>query len=80
VKLLGGELQVESELGQGSCFYFSLPFKINTQTVASVNKINLSPSNDIFIGKHVLIADDDEINRSILKHMALFKNEWVKQD
>ena len=65
VKLLGGKLNAESSSGQGSCFYFQIPFQINTnpalnQEIEKIETINLS-------GKHLLVAEDNKTNRLVLK-------------
>ncbi|MCL2810982.1 MAG: ATP-binding protein [Clostridia bacterium] len=64
--LMGGTMQVQSALGQGSCFTFAIPFGLPhvlpahpIEEFAENEKINLH-------GKRILLADDIEINRVIV--------------
>lgn len=60
VKLMGGTIGLESELEQGSLFWFELPLKpvLHEST----------PSISDFAGLHALIVDDNANNRKILRH------------
>lgn len=57
VSLLGGKLTVESEVGKGSQFLFSLVMKESDSATKSIEK--LVQYNDVF---HVLVAEDNEYN------------------
>jgi PAS domain S-box-containing protein len=69
IKMMGGDLQVESEVGKGSSFSFSIPLKI-TET-APKKEINsgavISIKNDRYV--KALIVDDKVDNRLVLKAM-----------
>ncbi|MCM1023150.1 MAG: ATP-binding protein [Prevotella sp.] len=62
VKLLGGELEVKSAVGEGSEFFFTLPMKVTEPPAES------SPDDggDVdFSSKRILVAEDDELNSEI---------------
>ena len=63
VELMGGELQVESEYGKGSRFFFSIMLAIAPQ--ASVPKWK---SVLTFRNKNVLLVDDCSNLREVLRH------------
>jgi len=58
---MGGRLEVESNPGKGSCFWFELPLELVGQT--SDEKV-FSAADE-----HVLIVDDNETNRLILEDL-----------
>ncbi len=62
VELMGGSLELESEVGKGSEFYFKLSFKIGSQTIADY----FSDTEDLS-RLRVMVLDDNESNRIIFK-------------
>jgi len=65
VQLMGSELEVESELGEGSRFYFSLEMGIAPDVPEHV-----SPSEVANIeGMKVLVVDDNLVNRKVAEKM-----------
>ena len=61
VRCMGGDIQVESRMGQGSCFSFELNFPLQRQ---EKEQPVASPIQDTSLeGWKVLLVDDDEMNR-----------------
>tara|TARA_R110000868_G_scaffold189695_2_gene433108 strand:- start:156570 stop:158441 length:1872 start_codon:yes stop_codon:yes gene_type:complete len=70
VRLMGGELKVESEKGEGSKFYFSIPLEIANVEDDKLSK-DKSLSNAVPITpKNLLIVDDDPLNRRLLQKIV----------
>ena len=67
IRLMGGEIMVESELGQGSRFSFVLEFENGTLSQAeSMSSTKDSAPTYSFEGKQILLVEDIEINREIV--------------
>ena len=65
VAMMGGEIWVESQVGRGSQFHFTVQFK-TAQTQAHLSTII---PHEVLRGVRVLIVDDNETNRHILDSM-----------
>jgi signal transduction histidine kinase/CheY-like chemotaxis protein len=68
---MGGEINVDSEQGRGSKFYFTVTFNVNTQK-AYVNEESLKQLNSLE-GIRVLLAEDNPINMLVAKR---FLQKW----
>lgn len=71
VQLMGGTLNLSTEPGEGSIFYFSLEFEIAKASQANA-PVNAMPEAD-FGGAKVLLTDDLDLNRMVIKR---FLQRW----
>lgn len=74
VNMMGGALEVDSDLNKGARFYYSLQFRIAEKPVLiKVTDKSLPEVKKDIRGVRVLVVEDNEINANILKS---FLNRW----
>jgi CheY-like chemotaxis protein len=74
-EIMGGDISIESTLGEGSCFTVNLPFPIGKATSISQESSNTSKVHWDGSPLRILLVEDDEINTkfgtSLLKKLGL---------
>jgi two-component system sensor histidine kinase/response regulator len=65
IHLMKSEIKLESALGQGSTFTFTVPFSIGSAAVPALPAI----THAAIVDGRALVVDDNEINRSLLMQL-----------
>jgi len=80
-EMLGGKIRVESKVNEGSTFYFVLPKEEVKRKLKAPHKQNTLSESPDWHDRFFLIAEDEEINYSLLSEILSVTNvkiKWVK--
>jgi len=67
--LMGGKVEVESQIGKGSLFTLSLPFEINKEIRSKNSNDKILIDDLTFSGVKLLVAEDNNVNQLLVKYL-----------
>ncbi|GAA4042072.1 ATP-binding protein [Flavobacterium chungnamense] len=76
IELLGGTIQINSKVGLGTTFSFSLPFEVGQNEIVEIKEQAID--NAAIENKKILLVEDNKINQMITKKMIENKGMFCK--
>jgi two-component system sensor histidine kinase/response regulator len=76
-EMMGGRVEVESEIGRGSVFHVTVAFGVDTHPAASAEQS--AAASFSFDGVRILVVDDNDTNRLILREMLMRQRASVTE-
>ncbi len=79
VHMMEGSLTVESEVGAGSRFIVEIALKKSTEVIVPTRTVNHAEivDDNVFVGKKVLVVEDNEMNQEVAKTLLEMHNLQV---
>jgi|GEM_PF-2717368 len=71
VRIMNGEIGVESNEGEGSTFWFRLPMQINSREMKEQDRVRSGRENGVTMSRQlrVLVAEDNAVNQAVISGM-----------
>ncbi|QFY90003.1 PAS domain-containing protein [Magnetovirga frankeli] len=77
VELMQGQIEVESQLGVGSCFRLRLPVQLTEAPAAQAHGRDQASAGQRLAGLNILAAEDNAVNRMVLEDMLRLEGARV---